>query len=132
MTLERRECWYNSEKTCYCENSNDCIELSLQHARLVYCSDGNCIWNQQLPEKVKVDRGTARAAFVDETDYATGVCTRAKGVFLAHKERMDSDNKTKRKDTVCLVRSDKTFRRMPTVHPDQIEWVGYDDPNQWV
>ena len=130
---EKRECWYKQGQSCRCESSNECIELRMEHSKLVYCSDGGCAWNQQLPDKVKVDRGMSRTPFLDDTDYATGVCTRGQGVFLAFREFMvEKDNKTKRKETVCLVRSDKKFNRQPTLHPDQIGWESYPDPNQWV
>ena len=132
MAAEKRKCWYQSDKFCKCEKDNDeCLELRIQNAKLVYCSDGGCSWNQELPEKVKVERGMTRTPFVDDTDYATGVCSRGGGVFLAFREWTQNE-KTKRKATVCLVRSDKKFDRMPTVHPDQIEYVQYNDPNMWV
>ena len=132
MAAEKRDCWYKEGQTCRCEESNDCIELRMANARLIYCSDSGCIWNQELPEKVKIDRGVARTPFVGDTDYATGVCTREKGVYLAFREWIEKDQKTRRKETVCLVRSDKKFKRQPTLHPDQIGWESYPDPNQWV
>ena len=129
---EKRQCWYKEGQTCKCEKGSDCIELRMEHSKLVYCNDSGCAFNQELPDKVKIDRGMARTPLIEDTDYATGVCTRTKGVFLAFRKYLDKDLKTVKKETRCLVRSDRKFDRVPIVWPDEQGWESYDDTDMWV
>ena len=50
-----KKCWYKEGQTCKCEKGSDCIELRMEHARLTYCNDSGCAFNQELPDKVKIE-----------------------------------------------------------------------------
>lgn len=121
---EKRNCWYSPDKNCHCKEDNNCIELILANAKLLYCNDHDCKFNIELPYKHFVDRGRMHKPFAD--DAFTGVCGR-NDVGLSPKT-ITVDRKVTKRVVDCRVRSDKKLSRPKLPDPDKIEGGSYPDP----
>ena len=127
IKLTERTCWYVTDKTCHCESDRECFELAFQQAKLLYCNDLECLYNQKLPYTHQIDKGPNFVPLFKSEGF-NGVCTRAE-IALARKH-INSNAKVSEGQvfTECTVRTPRQTSKARMVDPEKMEHHVYDDP----
>ena len=101
------ECWIIKEIDCDKEEcSGECEELKERYAKIVYCKDEECMWNNDIPFKVFPTTNKAHIP-LGEDSYYHGICARP--VLGITPQTIETGN-LKYDTAVCTFRAQKYIK----------------------